>query len=164
MSRCWLWALVSVCCLHPYCWHTSSAQRRTFSSAHRGSRAVPPTDPRRDNANPRPLQQLLLLSQPYRDRLSFSFSTSRYMAADQDFLLDNNSMFMDSLRWDTTWGLEWTGLAWMDHHGQKTLVRNQQVLPVEKMFIFVCFSLFNVKKKKKEFCLLCHGIVPKHEH
>lgn len=152
MSRCWLWALVLVCCLHPYCWHTSSAQRQTFSSAHRGSRATPPTDPHRDNAVQRPLLQQLLLSQPYRDRLYLSFSISRYMAAYLDFLLNNNSVFMDSLRWDTTQGLEWTGLAWMDHQGQKTLVRHQQVLPVEKMFIFVCFffcfSLFNVKKRE----------------
>lgn len=45
----------------------------------------------------------------------------------------------------------WPGWIWTQSGSENTLVRHQQALPVEKMFIFVLFSLlffffFNVKE------------------
>lgn len=64
--------------------------------------------------------------------------------------------------WGEAWHEDWTGLDWpgwiWTHQGQKTLVRHQQALPVERClysFLFSLFFLIVKKKKKKNVFVYC---------
>lgn len=82
-----------------------------------------------------------------RARFSLKHNTSRYTdrldtAAAEGFLFYTTTPCLwthSGETWHEDWtGLDWPGWIWT-HQGQKTLVRHQQALPVEKMFIFVLF-------------------------
>lgn len=56
--------------------------------------------------------------------------------------LDDDSMFKDSLGWGVTWGLERTGLAWMDLDSTGSENTGQAPAgPASGKDVYICFVL-----------------------